>query len=820
MVAREGGASAAEKLLQSAEDALGQARLEISNALLEIEKKKEELRIAIENMRKAERRMEDAIIDAAAFGVDSLDVVRTAIREVKDAIGAGKERMPSSPENAGHMILCEKQDLESVVGLAMSKVSALEEVVAEQKVAFEALAQARASSQKDLDDVGSRLSRLVSQVVVLGLSDMSTIRVATRKAEAGVDVARAALRGKDRPTRIDMASIERIAPLVASARDLVEDAESIVQAEAAAKSEEDRVLPGLLSRLAATVDELGAMDARVEVASIRRYARVAEVLVSASAAVEKANGLVDRRQTSRLRLGADNDALEACVSAVAAAEDLVAVAQEAIATQMEIKERIDATLRSVEKSLEDVKGKVHNVETLSVVMEIEGEPAVVEALRKAEKAARECQKLYDDAVRNVGTPTDDAIDGDQCADDVATLEERVQGALDLVHEAEVALHREKKRVDEMKRLNIEREKIRRQKEEQAAKEAKEAQERRMKIKEKLRTELQPAIMSLGALRAVVEVEGLCKQSSTVDKAIEGALSAVNNAERLLMDESAIDSVRGAVTAALSCVVEAERTTRHARERLAERKAKRAAMRSNERNLEKVARKFARAKARALELPDQYTDSEEGSSVKKALTAAQVSIVGSKELLSQISDVVSTGMDAEEFSRSRRGNSLALPVLSMTAVESAISKAGFDVDVAIEAVESHLQRLESERKLQSKLDVQKRRVDRALSRLKVDERRLRSIETVTTSQKAVHAKRIDADASLAKAFTSIRAAIDEARGALASMKERANAMPSLAAAIAGRLGAVIRASLEPQTMDDYRKYSNQRRRSSRVIRFAK
>ena len=46
---------------------------------------------------------------------------------------------------------------------------------------------------------------------------------------------------------------------------------------------------------------------------------------------------------------------------------------------------------------------------------------------------------------------------------------------------------------------------------------------------------------------------------------------------------------------------------------------------------------------------------------------------------------------------------------MTAVETAISKASFDVDVAID-IESHLQRLEAERKLQSKLDVLKRRIE--------------------------------------------------------------------------------------------------------------
>ena len=41
-----------------------------------------------------------------------------------------------------------------------------------------------------------------------------------------------------------------------------------------------------------------------------------------------------------------------------------------------------------------------------------------------------------------------------------------------------------------------------------------------------------------------------------------------------------------------------------------------------------------------------------------------------------------------------------------------------------------------------------------------------------------------------------------------MKERADAMPSLAAAIAGRLGAVVRESLDPQTMDDYKKFAHQ------------
>ena len=76
---------------------------------------------------------------------------------------------------------------------------------------------------------------------------------------------------------------------------------------------------------------------------------------------------------------------------------------------------------------------------------------------------------------------------------------------------------------------------------------------------------------------------------------------------------------------------------------------------NERKLDKVVRKFARAKARALELPVNYTDSAEGSSVRKAIAAAEVCILGSKEMLSQIGDVVALGIgDTEEdFGRSRR-----------------------------------------------------------------------------------------------------------------------------------------------------------------------
>ena len=556
-----------EKLLESAESHLEKARQSISGALLEIERKREVLRLAMQKLAGAETRMRNAMVDATESGIDTLEVIRAAIREANKAVEGGKIKMPTSPENAGHMrLIAQDEDLETVIGAVLSKVGALEEVVSEQKVAFEALKRAKASSEHDIEALHARLRRIVSQVVALGLSDMSTVRMATRKAEAAVDVARGALRSNDRPTRIDLASVERIAPLLLSAEELVEEAEQTVQSEAAAKSEEDRILPGLISRLETAVDELGSMDARVEVASIRRFARVAEVLAIASKAVEKANGLVDRRQTSRLRLGADKDALEECVDAVAEAERSISEAHDAISAQMEIKERVDATLRSVRASLDDVKSKVHSIQTLSVVMEIEGEEAVVKALRGAEKAARECQQLFEATVRKTD---DSSIDGDQFDSEVHELEIRVQKASDLVHEAEVALHREKKRVDEMKRLSIEREKIRIQKEEQAAKEAKEEQKRRMKIKESLRKELEPAIFSLGALRAVVEVEGLCAQSSTVDKCIAGALSAVNNAEQLLLDDSAVDSVRGAVTAALSCVVEAERTTRHARERLAE-----------------------------------------------------------------------------------------------------------------------------------------------------------------------------------------------------------------------------------------------------------
>ena len=327
-------------------------------------------------------------------------------------------------------LIAQDEDLESVIGAVLSKVGALEEVVSEQKVAFEALKRAKASSEHDIEALHARLRRIVSQVVALGLSDMSTVRMATRKAEAAVDVARA-LRSNDRPTRIDLASVERIAPLLLSAEELVEEAEQTVQSEAAAKSEEDRILPGLISRLETAVDD-GSMDARVEVASIRRFARVAEVLAIASKAVEKANGLVDRRQTSRL----------------------ISEAHDAISAQMEIKERVDATLRSVRASLDDVKSKVHSIQTLSVVMEIEGEEAVVKALRGAEKAARECQQLFEATVRKTD---DSSIDGDQLDSEVHELEIRVQKASDLVHEAEVALHREKKRVDEMKRLSIERE---------------------------------------------------------------------------------------------------------------------------------------------------------------------------------------------------------------------------------------------------------------------------------------------------------------------------------------------------------------------------
>ena len=91
---------------------------------------------------------------------------------------------------------------------------------------------------------------------------------------------------------------------------------------------------------------------------------------------------------------------------------------------------------------------------------------------------------------------------------------------------------------------------------------------------------------------------------------------------------------------------------------------------------------------------------------------------------------------------------------------------------------------------------------------MDERRLASIQKVTASQKICEASRIRSMKSFLQAFNAMESAIDEGRGALASMKERADAMPSLAAAIAGRLGAVVRESLDPQTMDDYKKFAHQ------------
>ena len=87
-----------EKLLESAESHLEKARQSISGALLEIERKREVLRLAMQKLAGAETRMRNAMVDATESGIDTLEVIRAAIREANKAVEGGKIKMPTSPE--------------------------------------------------------------------------------------------------------------------------------------------------------------------------------------------------------------------------------------------------------------------------------------------------------------------------------------------------------------------------------------------------------------------------------------------------------------------------------------------------------------------------------------------------------------------------------------------------------------------------------------------------------------------------------------------------------------------------------------------------